>query len=812
MNPDSTLRKSLTIAALLLAATATTAVTAAVALSAPSEDTAADARSRALVAADLSARAGELGLLADDVADVAVTDLYASRHNGLTHVYLRQRVNGLEVAGSEMNYSLKRSGEVFTRVGSFVPNVAARAAETAREPTLTADEAVLAAASALGLAEVDRLDLLYSPGGADRAAVFANQAVSEVPIPARLRYYRLPASDSLRLVWNLSIKVPAGYGSSDWWDLEVDATSGAIVGRANWTADAIYSVFPLPQESPDDGPVRTDLVDPNDPTASPFGWHDTNGVLGPEFTVTRGNNVSACVDADANNSCDAGSQPDGTAALDFTGALVPLNLPVDQPAAYKPAAVVNLFYWNNIMHDVSYQYGYDEPAGNFQANNYGNGGAGNDAVNADAQDGSELATPTLNNANFSTPPDGSPGRMQMFRWTAPVGLILTGTLSANYPAGTAEFGATTYNLTAAVELAVDADVATPNDACCALTNTVCTDPGWTAVSGKIAIVRRGNCEFGTKAMNMSNAGALGTIIVNNQGEAVIAMGAGVNGGTVPTTFPVLSVGISNGDSIINALPGVNATMDSTATVGPDRDSDLDNGVIAHEYGHGISNRLTGGPANVGCLQNVEQMGEGWSDWQTLFLHASVSDVATTPRTIGGYVTFEPPSTPGYVGIRRYPYTTDNVVNPLTYAGVGDTANTQPHGIGTIWATILWEAYWNLVALDGYDPDVYFGSGGNNAIHQLVIDGMKLQPCSPSFVSGRDAILSADVADYDGDHECALWDAFAERGLGTAASTGASTNDRTVTESFLLPAQCGSNYIFSSSFGHGDLAHWSLSVP
>ncbi|HYN39645.1 MAG TPA: M36 family metallopeptidase, partial [Rhodospirillales bacterium] len=582
----------MTIAALLLCASTATAAAAAVARAA---DTNAEARSRALVAADLAARAGELGLLADDVADFAVTDLYASRHNGLTHVYLRQRVNGLEVAGSEMNYSLKRSGEVFTRVGTFVPNVAARAAETAREPTLTADEAVLAAASALGLAEVDRLDLLSSPGGADRAAVLANPEVSEVPIPARLRYYRLPASDSLRLVWNLSIKVPAGYGSSDWWDLEVDATTGAIVGRANWTADAIYSVFPLPQESPDDGPVRTDLVDPNDPTASPFGWHDTNGVVGAEFTVTRGNNVSACVDADANNTCDPGSQPDGTAALDFTGALVPLNLPVDQPAAYKPAAVVNLFYWNNIVHDVAYQYGFDEPGGNFQANNYGNGGAGNDAVNADAQDGSELATPTLNNANFSTPPEGSAPRMQMFRWQAPVALDLTGTLVANYPAGAAAFGATTYNLTDDVELAVDADVTTPNDACCALANTICTDPGWAAVNGKIAIVRRGNCEFGTKARNMSDAGAVGMILVNNASEGVIAMGAGVNGGSVPGTFPAVSVGLGNGNNIINALPGVSATMNSATTVGPDRDSDLDNGVIAHEYGHGISNRLTGGP-------------------------------------------------------------------------------------------------------------------------------------------------------------------------------------------------------------------------
>ena len=803
MDSRSALRRGFTAAIFLFAA-----ATAVSAVQAPAELE----RARQLVAADLAGEASALGLTAADVADFAVTDVVPSRHNGLTHVYLRQRVNGLEIVGAEMNLSFKRNGETFTRVGSFVGNVASRAAEAGSEPALSVDEAIASAASALGLAEVYRLDLLASPGGVDRAVLMANPEVSELPIPARLRYYRLPDTDTLLLVWNLSIKMPPATGSSDWWDLAIDAATGRIVGRTNWNADATYSVFPLPQESPDDGPVRTNVVDPNDPTASPFGWHDTNGVAGPEFTFTRGNNVNACVDADANNACDALSQPDGTAALDFTGALVPLDLATQQPAAYKPAAVVNLFYWNNIMHDVTYQYGFDAPGGNFQVNNYGNGGTGNDAVNADAQDGAELATPTLNNANFATPPEGSAPRMQMFRWQAPVGLVLSGTLTANYPAGAAAFGATTYNLTDDVELAVDADGATPNDACCGAGNTVCSDPGWVAVSGKIAIVRRGICEFGTKAKNMANAGAVGMILVNNASEGVIAMGAGVNGASVPLTFPAVSVGLSNGNNIIGALPGVVATMNSATTVGPDRDSDLDAGVIAHEYGHGVSNRLTGGPANTSCLGNVEQMGEGWSDWQTLFLHASPSDTALTQRTVGAYVSFELANVPGFIGIRRYPYTTDNVANPLTYGGVADTLNTQPHGIGTIWATMVWEAYWNIVGLDGYDPDVYFGTGGNNVTYQLVMDGMKLQPCSPSFVSGRDAILAADVADYDGDHECALWTAFAERGLGTAASTGASSNDRVVTESFLLPASCNSTYIFSSSFGHGDFSHWSASVP
>jgi hypothetical protein len=808
MGTKSVLRQSLTTGLLLGLAAA-----AGFAAQAPIDRE----RAKALAAADLARQASELGLAAADVADFAVTDVVPTRHNGLTHVYLRQRVNGLEILGAEMNLSFKRDGQTFTRVGAFVPNVAARAAEAGSEPGLTVDEAIASAASALGLADVYRLDVLSTTPGIDRAVVLSNPEVSELPIPARLRYYRVPDSDRLYLVWNLSIKMPADSGSSDWWDLSIDAATGEIVGRANWTAEATYRVFPSPNESPDNtAGVRSDLVNPDllGGTASPFGWHDTNGVAGPEFTVTNGNNVTACSDFDLPaDSCDPGSQPDGTGTLDFT-TVAPLSLS-DPPQNYELAAVLNLFYWNNIMHDVTYQYGFDEPGGNFQVNNYGNGGLGNDAVNADAQDNSGT-----NNANFGTPPDGSRPRMQMFVWNAPQNIHENSPTVTDYAAGAATNGASPpfwgftppFSVTNDLVYINDAQGPDPNDACCSTADGRCATAQAWGVTGKIALVRRGNCEFGAKAANAQDAGAIGTIIINNGSNGVAGMAAGVYGSLVTT--PVQMIGKANGNLIVAEiqLPStVNVTMSSVAAL-PNRDSDLDAGVIAHEYGHGVSNRLTGGPSNTSCLQNVEQAGEGWSDWQTLFLHAEASDTRTTERSVGGYVTFEPVNTAGYIGIRRYPYTTDNIVNPLTYAGVADTANTQPHGIGTIWATMLWEMYWNLVDIDGYDSDIYYGTGGNNVAYQLVLDGMKLQPCSPSFVSGRDAILAADVADYDGDHECALWTAFAERGLGTAASTGASSNDRIVTQDFTLPTQCQSNYIFSSSFGHGDFSHWSSSVP
>ena len=67
----------------------------------------------------------------------------------------------------------------------------------------------------------------------------------------------------------------------------------------------------------------------------------------------------------------------------------------------KAVAVQNLFYLNNVIHDILYRHGFAEAAGNFQADNFGSGGQGSDAVQAEAQDGSGT-----DNANFATPPDG----------------------------------------------------------------------------------------------------------------------------------------------------------------------------------------------------------------------------------------------------------------------------------------------------------------------------------------------------------------------------------------------------------------------
>ncbi len=132
------------------------------------------------------------------------------------------------------------------------------------------------------------------------------------------------------------------------------------------------------------------------------------------------------------------------------------------------------------------------------------------------------------------------------------------------------------------------------------------------------------------------------------------------------------------------------------------------------------------------------------------------------------------------------------VNPSTYAAVADVVNiSQPHGIGYVWNTMLWEVYWNLVDRYGYNADIYgaWSTGGNNLAFQLVMDGLKFQVCRPGFVDGRDAILAADAALTGGANRCEIWRGFTKRGLGASANQGSSLSRLDGVEAFDLPASC-----------------------
>ena len=123
-----------------------------------------------------------------------------------------------------------------------------------------------------------------------------------------------------------------------------------------------------------------------------------------------------------------------------------------------------------------------------------------------------------------------------------------------------------------------------------------------------------------------------------------------------------------------------------------------------------------------------------------------------------------------------------VIDPDTYGYIKKFAYWGVHAKGEVWAAILMEAFWNMVEKHGFDPDWYAGTGGNNMMLQNIVDGMKLQPCRPSFVDARDAILQADQVNYEGRNLCELWRGFAKRGLGAKAQKKGK-------EDFTVPAEC-----------------------
>jgi extracellular elastinolytic metalloproteinase len=308
----------------------------------------------------------------------------------------------------------------------------------------------------------------------------------------------------------------------------------------------------------------------------------------------------------------------------------PYSLNETDFVSYSNASVTQLYYTSNMYHDLLHKLGFNEAAGNFEINNNGQGGIGNDFVYLNAQDGSGF-----NNANFATPPDGQPARMRMYMW--------------------------------------------------------------------------------------------------------------------------------------------NSTS-------PFRDCSFEAGVVIHEYTHGLSNRLTGGPANSNCLNILEAggMGEGWSDFYATAIRLKPDDTRETDYLMGAWVN-------GGKGIRNYPYSTDLTTNPQTYSYVDPMVKVHP--IGNIWASMLYEVLWNLIDKHGKNdagkPD-FDANGvptdGKYLAMKIVMDGMALQPCNPNFVSARDAIVDADEALTGGDNVCEIWKGFAKRGLGEGATYNAAQR----VESYTVP--------------------------
>ena len=743
-------------------------------------------------------------------ADLRISSAYAEA-NGLEHVYVQQLHRGIPVYNHQASLAFAQ-GRLATHRGNFA--AAKLLAGLPTTPVLNAAGAVSRALLHVApSAAVVPVPVGEPTPGPEARSTFAAAGVARRDIVASLTW-AIDEAGRAHLAWNVNVEL---LHSADWWNVRVDAATGLVLAQDNWTVNetadacaattarlaaarpaaarrlppppppstttASFLVVGYPRENPGTQGFQTET----DPwlkagagnNATTHGWN-FDGTT--NYGYTRGNNVAAYDDSLKTNAPGRYAYS-SSAAPSLTFAYPPNFSAAPTTNANRSAATVNLFYWNNIVHDLTYQYGFTEAAGNFQADNLGRGGAGNDYVRAEAQDGSGT-----NNANFSTPPDGGSGRMQMFLFGAAtpaynIQVSTPATVAGNYPAveggfSTANRLATLGPIAGQIELFTDAG-SSP------VTSLACGAAGGNPLTGKIALLYRGTCNFSAKVKNAQLAGAIAAIVVNNVAGASIVMGGSDNTVTIPAVMITQADGARLAAQVGNAIQ---VTLPRPPASGPMLDGDLDSGIMAHEYGHGVSNRLTGGPANASCLGNAEQGGEGWSDYLALML---TTDWGTTqladgpnPRPVGNYAVGQPGNG---AGIRRYPYSTSLTVNPLTYANLA--TNPEVHAIGEIWCAALWDMTWGIIQQRGrIEPNLYNGAanGGNNIALQLVLQGMKLQPCQPGFLDARNAILAADSLLYQGQYQNTIWAAFARRGMGYGAQQGSSGSATDQTAAYDTP--------------------------
>ncbi|HSD13601.1 MAG TPA: T9SS-dependent M36 family metallopeptidase [Flavobacterium sp.] len=760
----------------------------------------------------------KFSLTTEDVSDLVIVNDFSSESTGINNYHVKQRHNGIEVFNSDSNFWIK-NGKVINGGEDFIPNISQKVNAVA--PSFDVTNALLRVLPLLN--ETPFTAQIIEKTGNEYK--LSNGVQSEFPIRAELVYFNTD-ENTLKLAWDYEFY---SQDLNHLWNLKIDALTGALLEKkdmvltcnfggnhtehshyvnkftesffANTTSVVMnpgttnYRVIPWNYESPNHSP-RVLVTNPEfTSNASPNGWHNINSTIGggsitTQYGNTRGNNVMAKDDVDANNAggtfVSGGTYPNLTFDFPYGGTGVAAS-------TYLPAATTNLFYMNNIMHDLWYQYGFTEANKNFQTTNYNRPALGNDAVNADAQDGSQASPPNLNNANFSTPLDGTAPRMQMYLWDA--GPKPTMTISA--PASVAGIYTVTDNNFNPGHVALPAspggisgtyalfDDGAPDssDACSAAINAA-------ALNGKIVIIRRGDCTFVEKVKFAQQAGAIAVLMVNNVDGGIIMGGADAT-----ITIPAVSITMAEGEALIAALSAGTMTgiISGPATAFVNSDGDFDNGIIAHEYGHGISTRLSGN-----CLSgSAEQQGEGWSDWFWLMMQIKPGDTRNDARGIATFAANQPPTGSG---IREYRYSTNMAVNPHTfgdtndmwYVDSGGTSRVDVHSVGSVWAVMLWDLAWNYIDRYGYDPDIYSGNGGNNKVMRLVLDAIKLDGCNPTFTSARDAIIAADQATTGGQNYCMIWQTFARRGLGVNADSRGWTGVAGIQdqlEDFTIPASC-----------------------
>ncbi len=773
-------------------------------------------------------------LAPDDAAALELRDLHDTGRGAIIARFGR-RIDGIEVFGEQLSVAMDRNLDVVALTGYVtgdLPGVAKMAGQRARDAfTLGTARAMRKAVSDLAGVNLEAADFeapAAAPGEYQRfrlrpgGALRADAGSDAEPTRGKQVFYRA-AADAL---------VPAYYVEADlgndathrprMFSYLIAADDGRVLSKLDLTAydnPITYRVYADsdPLFMPWDGPQGTDAT-PH-PTGTANGFQPafvpaqlvtlssltavgvTDPWLPPGATETLGNNVDAYLDISPPDGFTVGSNDfRGTMSADRTfDYTFDQSLGANANATQRLAAVTQLFYNTNWFHDWYYAAGFTESAGNAQFSNYGRGGVEGDGLRAEAQDSSGL-----NNANMSTPADGGRPRMQMFLWTKPTALKITISQAVPPPdqfpreytaINTASFGPLNFDYNAEIVRA------NPVDACAPLVGDYV---------GKIVFVDRGGpaaCNgFAGKTLTVQAAGGIGLIIANVASSPNPTVAPAMGGTpTAPVTIGPVSVNFADGEKFRAALAAGTVAGEVLRAVKL-LDGDIDNQIVAHEWGHYISNRLIFNSA--GLQNNMSRgLGEGWADFHAMLITVREEDTQNPTNTnwqgtygVGDYATGADPNS-YYFGIRRYPYSTDMGKNPMTFKHISDVnplpaspppnfifTNSEVHDTGEIWTTMLWECYASLLRDTlGAQPRLTFADA-RDRMRDYIVAAYKMTPANPTLLEARDALLLAALINDPTDYQ-RLGAAFAKRGAGVyavAPPRGENTNTPVV-ESYAFGA-------------------------
>ena len=730
----------------------------------------------------LNRHASIFGLSATDRASAYISHVHDTGRGGVV-VSFRQQVAGMEVLRNRMAVLLTRD----LRLVAMTGNLYAGAQAQKRAHALTPAQAMARACSDVGGRRIDETVVLDTGERRDgyshhqlRSHTGLESAGLRLSEAARVKPVWYPLPERLVPAYYVEMFLERGQRDVAAHGYVIAADDGRVLTHRHLTQHDTfqYRVWTHDDalQTPGDGPesdytphptgipftVTPDYVPSNlvtmdgfnsNPVGQPDSWLPANA------TETTGNNADAYADISGGDGFDAQDVRADTNIIGGFDHTYDLQANPMANMSQRKAAVTQLFYTVNWLHNYYYDSGFNEAAGNAQTDNYDRGGIGGDALEAQAQD-----FLGFNNASMSTPADGASPRMQIHVWKGPIRGVVTAQSDIYQGYGAEAMGPQVFDVAGPLALADDG-VGVGIDAC---------EPLSVPLVGAIALTEYGTCPVAQKLGHLQDGGALAALLVHD----TPGLGPAPLEDVAPSiTIPVLSLSHEDGQALINALASgaILAGMERTPAVV--RDGALDNGLVAHEWGHYLHRRLTDCDTHQCNAQS-----EGWADLIALMLIVREGDDLDGGYAVAGYAT---PflGDAAYFGIRRVPYSRNPAVNAFTFKHVGESValpptppwrfnyqpNSEVHNAGEVWANALFTGYAALLEQStGPDPTSSYEQV-KRRMADYVVAGMMLAPVDATFNEQLEAFLLAAAVQDENDHEL-LRHAFASRGFGRCSQS------------------------------------------